>query len=464
MSNPDKLTFPRFSVVDLVNFFRQNILTAAEAKNFTKADIYPNPKLEWVQKIYMRILQQVFNLRVEHFYMVPVDLEIPYPHLVEGFAPLGYIVSYMARLLPICRVYEFLPSDVLNPKGKHIITLLSGIVNFLHFRNTRMDTYNEFCLRYKSALDIMNQQQKVLRELEAKKEKLTTIPPEQQAEFKALSSDIQDLQQIINQEYHTKDSAFQEKLVQKKLVIAETGKKLNQLKLAIATMKEDQELMKSQIVESPEQRKDKTERMKENVHKVKRAKLETLEKYDHYRERVTLAALWLPDIHAYNKKLHSMEANLEMFKKIREEIRQEEEQNLKEKLDLKSITSEETQLKRTILVKKEKLAKTDIKNQKNQENFEQRKKDISETCSRIQEKRQAMGGRVSHVLQEIQQINSKKEQILERAEKVKRTCEDVVANFRTALEIYHDNLQKTFDRSAERKREKLAELKRLSRR
>nr|ACO52024.1 Kinetochore protein Nuf2 [Aquarana catesbeiana] len=224
MSNPDKLTFPRFSVVDLVNFFRQNILTAAEAKNFTKADIYPNPKLEWVQKIYMRILQQVFNLRVEHFYMVPVDLEIPYPHLVEGFAPLGYIVSYMARLLPICRVYEFLPSDVLNPKGKHITTLLSGIVNFLHFRNTRMDTYNEFCLRYKSALDIMNQQQKVLRELEAKKEKLTTIPPEQQAEFKALSSDIQDLQQIISQEYHTKDSAFQEKLVQKKLVIAETGK------------------------------------------------------------------------------------------------------------------------------------------------------------------------------------------------------------------------------------------------
>lgn len=222
--------------------------------------------------------------------------------------------------------------------------------------------------------------------------------------------------------------------------------------------------MKSQIVESPEQRKDKTERMKENVHKVKRAKLETLEKYEHYRERVTLAALWLPDIQAYNKKLHSMEANLEMFKKIREEIRQEEEQNLKEKLDLKSVTSEETQLKRTILVKKEKLAKTDIKNQKNQENFEQRKKDISETCSRIQEKRQAMGGRVSHVLQEIQQINSKKEQILERAEKVKRTCEDVVANFRTALEIYHDNLQKTFDRSAERKREKLAELKRLSRR
>lgn len=36
-----------------------------------------------------------------------------------------------------------------------------------------------------------------------------TIPPEQQAEFKALSSDIQDLQQNISQEYHAKDVSNQ---------------------------------------------------------------------------------------------------------------------------------------------------------------------------------------------------------------------------------------------------------------
>ncbi|XP_072276068.1 kinetochore protein Nuf2 [Pyxicephalus adspersus] len=464
MANMEKMTFPKFSPVDLVNFFRQHILTAAEAKNFTKNDIYPNPKLEWVQKIYMRVLQLVFNIRVENFYMIPVNLEIQYPHLVEGFAPLGYIVTLMARLLPMCRVYDFHPSDVVNPKGKQILTLLSGVVNFLHFRDTRMEIYSAFCMSYKSALDNMNQHQKTIQELEAKKEKLTTIPPEQQAEFKALSNDIHDLQQIISQEYRTKDMAFQEKLAQKKVDFAEKNKKLNQYKLTIATMKEEQERMKSQIVESPEQRKNKTERMKENVHRVKQARLETVEKYDHYRERVVLAGLWLPDIQAYNKKLHSIEANLEMYKRIREEIRQEEEQNVKENLDLKSISSEEAQLKRTILLKKEKLAKTDIKNQKKQEDFEQRKKEILEICSRIQEKRQAMVGRESHVVQEIQQINRKKEEVLERAEEEKKKCQDVVASFRIALEKYHDNLQKTFDRSTECKREKLAELNRMIRR
>ncbi|KAM5148588.1 kinetochore protein Nuf2-A-like [Mantella aurantiaca] len=460
----DKMTFPKYTVVDLVNFFRQHILTTAEAKNFTKADLYPNPKLEWVQKIYMRVLQLVFNLRVDHFHMIPVDLEIQYPHLVEGFAPLGYIITLMSRMLPMCRVYEFHPSYVLNPKGKHIILPLSGIVNFLHFRITRMEIYNSFCLSYKSALESMIQHQKAIQELEAKKEKITTIPPEQQAEFKALSSDIHDLQQTISQEYRTKDMALQEKLAQKKVDFAENNKKLNQYKLSIATMKEELDRMKSQIVESPEQRKNKTERMKENVHRVKQARLETVEKYEHYRERVTLAGLWLPDLQTYNKKLRSIEANLEMYKKIREEIRQEEEQNVKENLDLKSVSSEEGQLKRTILMKKEKFTKMDIKNQKKQEDFELRKQEILELCSHIQEKRQAMAGRVSHVLQEIQQINSKKEQLLEKTEEEKKTYQNVVASFRTALEKYHDNLQKTFDRSAERKREKLAELRRLSRR
>ncbi|KAM9323739.1 kinetochore protein Nuf2 [Gastrophryne carolinensis] len=506
----DKCTFPSFSAADLVGYIQQNILTSAEAKSFTKTDIYPKPKLEWVQKIFMRVLQQVFSIGIEQFYMVPVDLEIQYPHLVEGFAPLGYIVKLMyvflpilggiiilithnamlyfyvstlsinylsfnkkipsctpsapgcsrSRVLPMVRLYNFHPSDVLNPKGKQTLYLFSGIVNFLQFREMRKEVYMSFCLSYKSALETMTQYQKSVQEYEAKKEKLTTIPPEQQAEFKALSSEIQNLQQMLSQEYRAKDMAFQENLSQKKVNFAEKNKKMNQLKLAIATMKEEQETMKSQIVESPEQRKNKTERMKENVLRVKQSKLETNERYEHYRERVALAIMWQPDIQAYSKKLHCFESSIEMCRKILEEIGQEEDQRGKDNLELKSVYTEEQHFNRTIQLKKEKLAKTDIKNQKKLVELEQRKKEIQEMCSRIQEKRQDMVGRESHVLQEIQQTNVRKEHILEIAEGEKKKYQDAVVNFRTALEKYHDNLQKTLDRSIERKREKLAELNR----
>ncbi|XP_056379275.1 kinetochore protein Nuf2 [Hyla sarda] len=456
----DKLTFPQFPAAELVNFFRQKVLTGAEAKNFTKADIYPNPKPEWILKLFMRVLQRVFNIGVEQFYMVPMDLDIQYPHLMEGFAPSAYIVKLMARFLPMCLIYDFHPSDVLNPKGKRALYLLSGIVNFLHFRVTRQMVYTSVCLSYKSALDNIHQHQKTIQELEAKIEKLTTVPPEQQAEFKALSSDIHDLQQSINQEYRTKDLALQEKIAHQKADFAEKMKKVNQNKLNIATMKEEQDTMKSQIVESPEQRKNKTERMKENVHRLKQARQETSEKCDHYRERVTVAGLWLSDVQAYNKKQHSIETHMEIYRKILEELRQKEEQIMNENREMKSMVNEESQLKRTNLTKKEKLAKMDIKNQKKQEDFEHRKNEILEICSHIQEKRQAVHGRVSHVLQEIQQTTSRKQQQIEMAEEEKKKYKDLVSGFKSALEKYHESMIKTTNQSGERRREKVAKLNR----
>uniref|UniRef100_A0A803J550 NDC80 kinetochore complex component NUF2 n=1 Tax=Xenopus tropicalis TaxID=8364 RepID=A0A803J550_XENTR len=436
----DKLTFPIFPAADLVNFFRQNILTGTEAKNFNKNDIYPNPK-------------------------VPMDLDIQYPHLVEGFAPVANILKLMARFLPMCRVYDFHPSDVLNPKGKRTLHLLSGIVNFLHFSATRKEVYMEYCLSYKSALDNVRQLQKTNQEAEIKIEKLTTVPPEQQAEFKALSAEIHDLQQIISQEYRAKDVVFQEKIAQRKTEFAEKNKRLNEQKLAIATMKEEQERMKSQIVESPEQRKSKTERMKETVHRLKQSRQETNDKCDNYRDRVALACMWQSDVQGYIKKLQSIDANLEIHRKIREEIRHSEEQVVNLNLELKSLSNEDAQLKRIILVKKEKLAKVDIKNKKKQEDFSQQKQEILEVCSHIQEKRQAVHGRVAQVLQEIQQTMNKKEQLLETTEAGQKKCQEVITDFRAALEKYHDSLQKASERSADRKREKIAELnRRLSRR
>ncbi|XP_069825149.1 kinetochore protein Nuf2 isoform X2 [Dendropsophus ebraccatus] len=461
----DKLTFPQFPVVELVNFFRLKVLTGAEAKNFTKNDIYPNPKPEWLLKLFIRVLQKVFDIWVEQFYMLPLDIDVQHPHLIEGFAPVTYTVKVMTGFLPMCLIYDFHPSDVLNPKGKRTLYLLSGIVNFLHFRDTRKIMYTGVCQNYRMALDNINQQQRTIQELEAKIEKLTTVPPEQQAEFKALSKDISDLQQSINQEYRTKDLGLQDKIAHQKADFAEKMKKLNQHKLNIATMKEEQERMKSQIVESPEQRKNKTERMKENVHRLKQARKETSEKCDHYRERVTVASLWQSEVQAYNNKLHSIETHLDMYRKVLEETRQKEEQIINKNLELKSIGNEETQLKRTNLIKKEKLAKMDIKNQKKLEDFEHRKNEILEICSHIQEKRQAVHGRVSHVLQEIQQTNSKKEQLLDTAEEGRKRYQHVTTGFRNALEKYHDSMQKATDRSAERRREKVAELHRwLSRR
>lgn len=459
----DKLTFPLSPATALVNFFRQYVLTGTEAKNFSKVDIYPNPKPDVMQRLFLRVLQQVFSYGVEHFYMVPVSLDTQYPELLEGLAPVANIVKLLARFLPMCQVHDFQPSDVLIPKGKRTLQLLSGIVNFFHFRDLRKDIYLEFCLSYKASLGNKHHLQKAIKEAEAKTEKLMTVPLEQQAEFKALSTDMHDLQQLISQEYRAKDISFQEKIAQQKADFTEKNKKLSQHKLSIATMKEEHEHMNSQIVESPEQRKCRMERMKETVHKLKQSRQGASEKCDYYRENVSLTSQCQSTMQGYIKKTQNIDANLELCRKIREETRQMEEQVVNVNLELKMITND-SQLKRTLLLKREKLAKLDIKHRKKQDDFNHQKEEILEICSHIQEKRQAVHGRVAQVLQEIQQTSSQKEELLEMAEKEKKKYQEVLTDFRAALEKYHDSLQKAFDCSAERKREKIAELNRRLRR
>ncbi|XP_053549717.1 kinetochore protein Nuf2-B-like [Bombina bombina] len=96
-SSAEKLTFPVFPITDLVNFLKQSILTGTEAKSLAKNDLYPNPKAEVVQRIYMRVLMEVFNYSMEQFFMVPMSLDTQYPQLLEGFAAISNIAKLMWR-------------------------------------------------------------------------------------------------------------------------------------------------------------------------------------------------------------------------------------------------------------------------------------------------------------------------------------------------------------------------------
>ncbi|XP_065259432.1 LOW QUALITY PROTEIN: adenylate cyclase type 10-like [Emys orbicularis] len=96
----DLLTFPRYNPNDIITHIRNQILTGSEAKNLSKNDLFPNPKPEVLHMIFMRTLQNVYGIRLEHFYMMPVNVDIMYPQIVEGF-------------LPICNLYINITSQTL---------------------------------------------------------------------------------------------------------------------------------------------------------------------------------------------------------------------------------------------------------------------------------------------------------------------------------------------------------------
>ncbi|NWS25093.1 NUF2 protein, partial [Polioptila caerulea] len=215
---------------------------------------------------------------------MPLNVDIIYPQIYEGFLPVCNLYIHMERLLPMCRISDFQIADVLNPKTKRTVRFLSGILNFVNFREFRREAYLELQLSYKSAMEKNQHLETVHREAVLKLEKLNMVPVEHEAEIKQLTESIRELEQLLRQDYRRKQVGSLTS--QKKTDIAERTQKLNECKVSIATLKEEQEQLKSKIVESPEEWKNYNELMKETIKKLKRSKQEVTEKYEGYRDIV----------------------------------------------------------------------------------------------------------------------------------------------------------------------------------
>uniref|UniRef100_A0A5G2QU29 Kinetochore protein NUF2 n=1 Tax=Sus scrofa TaxID=9823 RepID=A0A5G2QU29_PIG len=409
----ETLSFPRYNVAEIVVHIRNKILTGADGKNLSKNDLSPNPKPEVLHMIYMRALQIVYGIRLEHFYMMPVNSEVTYPHIMEGFLPVSNLFIHLDSFLPICRVNDFEIADILYPKAKRTSRFLSGIINFIHFREACRETYMEFLWQYKSSVDKMQQLNTAHQEALMKLERLDSVPVEEQAEFKQLSDDIQELQQSLNQEFRQKTIVLQEGNSQKKSDISEKTKHLNELKLSVVSLKEVQESLKTKIVDSPEKLKNYKEKMKDTVQKLK----------------------------------NSRSLNLE------DQIESDES-------ELKKLKTEENSFKRLMIVKKEKLATAQFRINKKHEDVKQYKRTVIEDCNKAQEKRGAVYEQVTTINQEIQKIKFGIQQLKDAAEREKLKSQEIFLSLKAALEKYHEGIEKATEDCHANIEEKTAELKR----
>ncbi|XP_028302788.1 kinetochore protein Nuf2 [Gouania willdenowi] len=166
-------TFPLYTADKIVNFYRNGVLTGQEAKHFTKSDLTPTPKPEAVQTLYMRVLHLLYRFRPECHSMVPLVDDIQYPVYYEGVTTILSVYTRMRQFLPVCMVYDFSLNDLLAPKKRRTLTILSAIMNFLHFRNQRMEIMLEKQANFRSDMDRLQIYIKGNKEAEKKIEVLT---------------------------------------------------------------------------------------------------------------------------------------------------------------------------------------------------------------------------------------------------------------------------------------------------
>ncbi|XP_064162805.1 kinetochore protein Nuf2 [Anguilla rostrata] len=397
-------TFPNCKVDVLVQFFRSEVLTSQEAKHFTRNDITPTPKPDAIQKLYMRILELMYRIRPECHYMMPIAENVP--AMQEWVVPILHVYLRMCQFLPICHIYDFQLNDLLNPKAKRTITILSGILNFLHFRKLRREMTSEYQQSFRADVDKLQAYTMGVKEAEWKIEKLTTIPPEQQAEAKALAAALSELQ-ITTAHLYQEVNARNEQLAEWKMEIAERSQKLTQSKVDVATLKEEIVKLKSQIVESPEELKNEMERMKENVKSIKLSKERADERLVELQIKVQGVNQYEAEIQRFCKLLQDLQSGMDKMN-----ILQEEDQTavaFREKLEkeLKNQVAEEGQLKRALGMKNDKMSKQQIRRQRKRETREQHEQNCIGQYDQVHQKREEIVEQIQEINREAQQIKAK---------------------------------------------------------
>ncbi|XP_051869013.1 kinetochore protein Nuf2 isoform X2 [Pristis pectinata] len=402
MEGENRVAFPIYKLDYIVTYCRKHILRGQEANHFTKADI---SKLEAVRRLYVRVLQYIFDARPDCFYMMPGDVSMPYPQLFENSVPLLNLYICMHNLISICAIPNFVMVDFWRPSKKCTILILSGIISFLQFRRKTLETYLNQQKSFKLNLEMMQEMLSSNEEMKYRIQSLNTIPPEQQAKIHVLSTDITELQQVINWEYRHKQSSIQDATTQQKAEIAEQNKGLSQLKEDLANEKERQAKLKPMIVECPEQRKSEIQAQRETVEKKKGALQKkndrTLELQD---KLANFTNFQKKELENYSSFLQQSQTSYDQLSSINTETWKEENQLDRKKLECENMQKEETQLKRVLCSKLEKQDKLTMQLLKKREAREHNLDSVATKCDQLKLQTQKKNEQVAQINSERQHV------------------------------------------------------------
>ncbi|KAM7006460.1 kinetochore protein Nuf2 [Tautogolabrus adspersus] len=433
-------TFPVYTADAIVNFYRTEVLTGQEAKHFTKNDLTPAPKPETVQTLYMRVLHLLDRFRPECHSMVPMMENIQNPTYHEGATAIMSVYMRMRQFLPMCLVYDFSLNDLLAPKKQKTLTVLSAIMNFLHFRQQRKDMILEKQAKFRADMDRLQAYTKGNLEAERKIEMLTTIPPEQQAEADELAAALSELQTNTMHEYQ-EVNAKNDSIAEWKTKIAEMTQKLAQVKVDVSNLKEDIGKLKSQIVESPEELKSQMEKMRENVKNIKNSIKETDERGVELQSMVQSVTHTETEIQQMYNLLQDLESSMNKTKQRQEEHQELTAQYEKKQKELKNLCKEEGQLKRALGMKLDKESKQNIRRQKKWEIKEQHVQDVLGQCNQIHQKREDMVDKIQEVSGESQQLKAKIQSLRDVCSKEVEKAQALYDTLSTSVEELHRRIE-----------------------
>jgi kinetochore protein Nuf2 len=139
MAAPEVLTFPILSPLEIVDICRElNIKLELEELQ--------NPTSEKISKVYEEFLMLASNYKPEEDGSDFTKFDrFDYPQMHEQSVGFVAFLRSLMQLAEACGYPQISTRDLIKPEVNRIVKFLSAVINYLRFRNEKIDSYEQLC-------------------------------------------------------------------------------------------------------------------------------------------------------------------------------------------------------------------------------------------------------------------------------------------------------------------------------
>lgn len=349
--------FPLLEVQEIVPQLRKlgNILV--DENDFKK----PDPR-KW-SKIFPQILESLTGVSFENILQNSLNVtSLEYPELYEESLPLLILSLALSRVLASLGIKNFSIQDIQEPKSSRLARIGSAVVNFILFREQRIDVFRGFKEDNERSAKQFEHVVKMNDELKMKVNSLKSARAEQEPEFMKVQQEMQGLTITMNEMEKVKMSK-QKSISEIKTAVAERNAATEKIKVLILKTKEEMDKLSQKIVQSPERVREDQENMKQQLVNMKCGMEKKWELLEEMRQRLETVVQGTTTVDKVLKLLLELETDLVKENEISSEINQIVERCQEQRTRLTRLHAKKDQLQQIMSGRLEKRDKLSLQHQ-----------------------------------------------------------------------------------------------------
>ncbi|XP_045212257.2 uncharacterized protein LOC123563490 [Mercenaria mercenaria] len=321
----------------------------------------PDP-IQW-QDICRKCLCEITGSAEDSFLQQHLlSTEFDYPEIHSESVPVMHLIEAMRKVMPSLYVNDFSGGDIITPTTIRLKKIFSAIINFLRFKHTRFETYEDIKTDIERDREHHDTLVKRNEELKQRINQIRAERAQQEPEIQRVQDEVEK-KTLTMQEHHRNKQTIQMGIMDIKTRIAEKKAKVDQLKCAILKSKEDEDKLSQKIVQSPEKVRAEQEHLKEQLNYLKdefERKRHRLGEIQEQRKRERQLGA---DAEKGLQILEAMQTSINKENEIQAEKTQAHDKILEYKEQEREMSTRKEQLQQMLSTRQEKLSKMSLQHQ-----------------------------------------------------------------------------------------------------